>query len=310
MRAPDAGGRRVRVRSWPGASRDRAAIERAELATLEQGIRFRTIFLILMGTILAIAAINVLTGTVGLVRETRSRPMTAAEQARYVQEDIARRWHTWPADLVFPVELQYIGLGRVQQYARRVGLAPEVACAAGVDAPVGSVLTEYGCRTLLRATYVDQTSTFAFWWASRCSPTRRNGSPRQVSWRSTTGWGCGRWRSPARRPSCSAPPSGSATPGSGSAPTSSSPPADTPTAVPASRSLRRRSCTASSGRRPRRSPVASPTPSETSPARSPSARRGTCAEAEAAALGRGSAGRGLPDGSGDGRRAGGRRGRA
>lgn len=150
------------MRSWPAASRDRAAAERAERAALEQGIRFRTMFLILIGTILAIAAINVLVGTVGLVRETRSRPLTAAEQARYIQEDIARRWHTWSADLVFPVELQYIGLGRVQQYARRVGLAPEVVCAAGVDAPVGSVLAEYGCRTLLRATYVDQTSTFAF----------------------------------------------------------------------------------------------------------------------------------------------------
>jgi hypothetical protein len=160
--APGAASRRARVRSWPGASRTRGAIERAEQVALEQGIRYRTIFLILMGTILAIAATNVLAGTVGLVRETRSRPLTAVEQARYIQEDIAARWHNWPADLVFPVELQYIGLGRVQQYARRVGLAPEVACAAGVDAPVGSVLTEYGCRTLLRATYVDQTSSFAF----------------------------------------------------------------------------------------------------------------------------------------------------
>ncbi|GAA4202017.1 hypothetical protein GCM10022252_57600 [Streptosporangium oxazolinicum] len=159
---PGSPARRARVRSWPAAGRDRTAVRRAELATLEQGIRFRTIFLILMGTILAIAATNVLTGTVGLVRETSSRPLTAAEQARYIQDDIARRWYTWTADLVFPVELQYIGLGRVQQYARRVGLAPEVACAAGTDAPVGSVLSAHGCRTLLRATYVDQTSSFAF----------------------------------------------------------------------------------------------------------------------------------------------------
>ncbi|WP_245651526.1 hypothetical protein [Streptosporangium amethystogenes] len=163
-RAPAQGAtvRRHRVRSWPAAGRDRAAIQRAELAALEQGVRFRTIFLILVGTILAIAATNVLTGAVGLLRETSSRPLTAAEQARYISDDIARRWYTWTADLVFPVELQYIGLGRVQQYARRVGLAPEVACAAGTDAQVGSVLTRHGCRTLLRATYVDQTSTFVF----------------------------------------------------------------------------------------------------------------------------------------------------
>ncbi|MBB2913542.1 hypothetical protein FHS43_004846 [Streptosporangium becharense] len=161
-RAPSLGPavRRARLRTWPAGGRDRGAARRAELAALEQGIRFRTIFLLLMGTILAIAATDVLSGAAGLVRETGSRPLTPAEQARYIRDDIARRWHAWPADLVFPVELQYIGLGRVQQYARRVGLAPEVACAAGTDAPVGSVLAQHGCRTLLRATYVDQTSTF------------------------------------------------------------------------------------------------------------------------------------------------------
>ncbi|MEU4831436.1 hypothetical protein [Streptosporangium sp. NPDC023615] len=159
---PGAGARRSRVRSWPAARRDRAALQRAELADLEQGVRFRTIFLLLIGTILAVAVTNMLTGAAGLVRETRSRPLTAAEQDRYIRDDIAARWHSWSADLVFPVELEYIGLGRVQQYAHRIGLAPEVSCAAGTDAPVGSVLTEYGCRTLLRATYADQTSTFVF----------------------------------------------------------------------------------------------------------------------------------------------------
>lgn len=150
------------MRSWPVAGRDREAAQRAELAALEQGIRFRTIFLILVGTILVIAATNVLTGTVGLVREMSSRPLTAAEQARYISDEIAGRWHTWTTDLVFPAELQYIGLSRVQQYARRIGLAPEAACAAGTDAQVGSVLAQHGCRTLLRATYVDQTSAFVF----------------------------------------------------------------------------------------------------------------------------------------------------
>jgi len=284
------------VRSWPAAGRDRTAIRRAELATLEQGIHFRTIFLILVGTILAIAATNVLTGTVGLVRETSSRPLTAAEQARYVQDDIARRWHTWTADLVFPVELQYIGLGRVQQYARRVGLAPEVACAAGTDASVGSVLSEYGCRTLLRATYVDQTSSFAFTVGiavlddeeRRLAATAQLGVDDRVGVRPVP--------SPARRPSSSGPRNASATPGWASAPTSSSPPPATPTGAPGRRSLPRRSCTASCGPRPRRSPGASPVPSATSPAPCPSAPRGTCAEAEA--LGGGSAGRALRGGSG------------
>lgn len=134
-----------------------AALERAEL---DRGVRFRTLFILLLSAILAVSSVNVLAGAVGLLRETKSRPLTIAERARYVQEDIAGRWHTWPATLVFPEELEYIGLARAQQYARRVGIAPESSCRAAVDSPVAGVLEEYGCRTVLRATYVDQTATF------------------------------------------------------------------------------------------------------------------------------------------------------
>ncbi|MBB5133888.1 hypothetical protein HNP84_003614 [Thermocatellispora tengchongensis] len=149
--------------SWTLSARVRAADVRAaaERDALARGIRNRRIFLVLLGTILAVAAVNVLMGTVGLLRETRSRPLTVAERQAYVRQDIARRWHAWPAAVVFPEELEYIGLARTQQYARRVGIAPEVACGSGTDAPVAGVLAEAGCQTLLRATYVDQSATFA-----------------------------------------------------------------------------------------------------------------------------------------------------
>jgi hypothetical protein len=127
---------------------------------LERGIRFRSLFLIIMGTILAIAATNVLLGVIGVLQETRSRPLTVAERARYAEEDVARRWHAWGAETVFPAQVEYLGLSRVRQYARRVGIAAEAPCSSVVDAPVASVLRQHGCRTMLRATYVDQTSTF------------------------------------------------------------------------------------------------------------------------------------------------------
>lgn len=157
-------GRRSRVRSWPAAnSRQRtAAKERAELAALQQGIRYRRAFVVLLGTIIAVSALVVLLGTVGLFTETRSRPLTSAEQSRYQQEEVARRWQAWPATGVFPGEVKYLGLDRAQQYARRVGIAPETDCGKGVDASVAAVLQNHGCRTLLRATYVDQTATFVF----------------------------------------------------------------------------------------------------------------------------------------------------
>ncbi|MEU6427551.1 hypothetical protein ABZ860_16795 [Microbispora sp. NPDC046973] len=157
-----ASARRARARPWT-ASRGRAAAAQAarERAELERGMRLRSLYLTIMGVVLAVAAVNVLLGSVGLIQENRSRPLTDAERARYVAEDVARRWRAWPAGMVFPEELPYTALGRAQQYARRVGIAPEAACGAATDSPVASVLRKYGCRAMLRATYVDQTSTFA-----------------------------------------------------------------------------------------------------------------------------------------------------
>ncbi|MFI6632108.1 hypothetical protein ACIBI7_24820 [Nonomuraea fuscirosea] len=155
-------GRRSRVRSWPaaGSRRRTEAKERAELALLQQGVRNRRVFVTLLGVIIAVSAVVVLLGTVGMVAETRSRPLTPAEQNQYKQEEIARRWQAWPASGVFPEEVRYLGLDRAQQYARRVGIAPETECVKGVDASVAGVLQNHGCRTMLRATYIDQTASF------------------------------------------------------------------------------------------------------------------------------------------------------
>ncbi|WP_156325908.1 hypothetical protein [Nonomuraea sp. SBT364] len=150
------------MRDWPtaGTRSRRAAAERAETDSIQQGVRYRRMFVALLTVIVAVSAVVVLLGTVGLFKETRSRPLTAEEQNRYKQEEIARRWQAWPATGVFPEEVKYLGLDRAQQYAKRVGIAPETSCREAVDPSVAGVLDEYGCVTVLRATYVDQTSTF------------------------------------------------------------------------------------------------------------------------------------------------------
>lgn len=152
------------MRDWaPAPTRERvAARQRAETDALQQGVRYRRMFVTLVGAIVAVSAVVVLLGTVGLFRETRSRPLTAEEQNRYKQEEIARRWQAWPTTGIFPEELKYLGLDRAQQYARRVGIAPEAKCRDAVDPAVGAILEEHGCVSMLRATYVDQTSTFVF----------------------------------------------------------------------------------------------------------------------------------------------------
>lgn len=157
-------GRRSRVRAWPAATTraGTAARERAEREALRRGVRYRRWFVVLVGAVMAMSAVVVLLGTVGLLAENRSRPLTPAEQNRYKQEEIARRWQAWPATGVFPEEVRYQGLDSAQQYARRVGIAPETECRDGVDASVAAVLDDHGCVTMLRATYVDQTATFVF----------------------------------------------------------------------------------------------------------------------------------------------------
>jgi len=147
---------------WPGFGGRRPADPRAaEHEELARGVRYRSALLFLLAAIIVVAVVNVVISTAALMRETGSRPLTTAERAAYVEEDIARRWHAWPVHVVFPSDLEYIGLAHTRHYAHRVGIAPEVPCREGVDAPVAGVLEEHGCRTLLRATYVDQTGMFA-----------------------------------------------------------------------------------------------------------------------------------------------------
>jgi len=156
-RAPGSGGR-----PWRASGRAAALAQaRREQEELRQGVRRRGLFLALIGVVLVVAATNVLLGSLGLLQETRSRPLTEAERAEYVRQDVARRWHAWPATMIFPDQVEYLGLGRTQRVARRVGIAPESSCRGGLDSPVAGVLEGYGCRTLLRATYVDQSAAYA-----------------------------------------------------------------------------------------------------------------------------------------------------
>ena len=134
--------------------------ERAEQRALQQGVRYRRVFVALAGAVVVVSAVLVLLGTVGLFAETRSRPLTATEQNQYKEQEIARRWQAWPATGVFPEEVKYMGLDRAQQYAKRVGIAPETDCGKAADAAVADILDDNGCVTMLRATYVDQTAMF------------------------------------------------------------------------------------------------------------------------------------------------------
>ncbi|MFC4905817.1 hypothetical protein [Actinomadura gamaensis] len=106
----------------------------------------------------ALGCVYALVGGIALVSAYTSltRSPTNAELQSAARAEVARRWRAWPAERIFPEHIAYeVRRGRTE-YAVRAGIAPEGDCNAAVDPPVAAVLTRSGCRTVLRATYVDQ----------------------------------------------------------------------------------------------------------------------------------------------------------
>jgi hypothetical protein len=100
-------------------------------------------------------------GGVALAHELTRGP-TSAEMAAAVQQEVASRWQRLPAGKIFPATLSYATSDfNVTMTARRVGIAPATTCAAALDPAVSALLRKFGCTTVLRATYVDQSGTLA-----------------------------------------------------------------------------------------------------------------------------------------------------
>jgi hypothetical protein len=90
------------------------------------------------------------------------RKPTAAELTRAAATAVGRRWQAWPAGRVFPATLPYTAALDVAEHAARVGIDPATGCAAAVDSPVAPVLRRYGCRGVLRASYLDEREAVVF----------------------------------------------------------------------------------------------------------------------------------------------------
>ncbi|MFB9836511.1 hypothetical protein [Actinoallomurus acaciae] len=84
------------------------------------------------------------------------RKPTAGEMYQAATQEVRDRWRTWPAERIFPETVPYTSeQGGVEQ-ARRVGIASGTGCDSGIAVRSAAILKRYGCRALLRATYVDQ----------------------------------------------------------------------------------------------------------------------------------------------------------
>lgn len=99
-------------------------------------------------------------GGTGLVIEFTRAP-TRAEVTAAGQAEVASRWQRLPAGQLFPATVSYITTDAMTTSAVRVGIAPEASCAAALDPGILALFRRYGCRGVLRATYLDESGTVA-----------------------------------------------------------------------------------------------------------------------------------------------------
>lgn len=100
----------------------------------------------------AVMSVVAVTGAV----EILNRDPTNAELRLAADAEVARRWRAWPAGRIFPERLSYVPEDAPSEFATRAGIAPDVGCEGSVDASLIPILSQHGCRAVLRASYADQ----------------------------------------------------------------------------------------------------------------------------------------------------------
>jgi len=118
--------------------------------------------------VLALGLAGFAISATGLAAQLLPRQFTAAQQQQIVNWEIASLWQQLPAGRIFPASVRYQLSASVLQDAtslnldaRRIGIAPQSGCGAGITTPAAAaVLHRGGCRAVLRATYVDATWSY------------------------------------------------------------------------------------------------------------------------------------------------------
>ncbi|MFI0452874.1 hypothetical protein [Actinomadura sp. 6N118] len=123
--------------------------------------------------LLGVAAVT--GGVIAIVADLNRKP-TRTEVKEAGTKEIATRWQNLKVGEIFPATLEVApsatsttgeaGVSTVTkvdplQAIRRAGVAPPAGCAEAFDRKIADVLVKHGCRTVLRATYVDASGTMA-----------------------------------------------------------------------------------------------------------------------------------------------------
>jgi hypothetical protein len=118
---------------------------------------------------MVLGSLGLLVSAYEVVIAALPRQFTAEERQQIVAWEISGRWRDMAAGKIFPASVGYSLPPTVIQddpslelQAMRVAIAPAATCgtAAVTDTTAADVLRRDGCEAILRATYVDQTSSF------------------------------------------------------------------------------------------------------------------------------------------------------
>lgn len=117
--------------------------------------------------LVAAGGIGAVVALSGVVRQSEPRSFTGAQQQAITAWEYGQRWRDLPAGAIFPASIRYPPPAVLDDdpsltlTAQRVGIARQATCAVATDPAAAAVLDRDGCSAMLRATYVDETDSFA-----------------------------------------------------------------------------------------------------------------------------------------------------
>jgi hypothetical protein len=113
----------------------------------------------LFAILLVIALAGLAFAAVGIAHALLPRQFTATQRRQISDWEMERRWRVLSAGKIFPASVSYSvpfdASSGLILHAQRLAISPAIGCAGALDPAASSVLTHYGCSTVLRATYLD-----------------------------------------------------------------------------------------------------------------------------------------------------------
>jgi hypothetical protein len=117
-------------------------------------------------TALVLGIAGLVISLIGITPQLLPRQFTTLQQRQIADWEAGARWRALPAETIFPATIRYsppTALGDaagLTMTANRIGIAKQASCRAATDPAAAAVLARHGCEAVLRASYVDETSSY------------------------------------------------------------------------------------------------------------------------------------------------------